>query len=149
MKVYVVTKGEYSDYYIVGVAENLKDANTLKNHFNADYIEVFDTELNCDNLDEQIKNIIATGKKFYVVNYSENKYNYYYKQFVVHEVKDKAIVTKRSCINSEYKYEEYSDYKNKEKYEFWKFFIVAKDEKHAEKIAQDKYAKLKAEKLGL
>ena len=149
MKVYVVTKGEYSDYYIVGDAESLKDANTLKKHFNADYIEVFDTELNCDNLDEQIKNIIAAGKKFYVVDYSENENDYYCNQFVVHEVRVNNKETQRSCINSEYKCEEYSDYKNKEKYKFWVFYVVARDNKHAEKIAQDKYAKIKAEMLGL
>lgn len=147
MKVYVVTKGEYSDYYIVGVAESLKDANTLKKHFNADYIEVFDTELNCDNLDEQIKNINAAGKGFYEVNYSENENAYYYKEFIAHRVGDEE--SQRSCINGEYKYEEYFDYKSKEKYELWQFYVVARDDKHAKKIAQDKYAKLKAEKLGL
>ncbi len=147
MKVYVVTKGEYSDYYIVGVAESLKDADTLKKHFGADNIEVFDTELNCDNLDEQVKNTILAGKGFYEVEYSEDKNAYHYKEFIAIRVGDKEI--QRSCINSEYKCEEYYDYKNKEKYKFWVFYVVARDNKHAEKIAQDKYAKIKAEMLGL
>lgn len=147
MKVYVVTKGEYSDYYIVGVAESLKDADTLKKHFGADNIEVFDTELNCDNLDEQIKNTILAGKEFYGVEYSENKNAYHYKEFIAIMVGDKEM--QRSCINGEYKYEEYCNYKDGEIYAYWTFYVVARDKKHAEKIAQDKYAKLKAEKLGL
>lgn len=50
MKIYIITKGSYSDYHICGVAVDLKEAERLQNINTNDYdmacIETYDTEDN-------------------------------------------------------------------------------------------------------
>lgn len=67
MKVYVITKGEYSDYHICAVALELEHAKKLMELFtdrcDEARIEVFDTDAPVD---------LLSGKKPYAVIFCEN-----------------------------------------------------------------------------
>lgn len=68
MKIYVITKGEYSDYHICAVTTNPDDAEVLKTRFSAGSwgdatIEEYDTD---DNKD------VLANKNLYLVSFYEN-----------------------------------------------------------------------------
>lgn len=150
MKVYVITAGEYSDYHIVGVTTDkskAKKIHAIHTRFN---IETYDTDKLEFNL-ETIDNILSQGNRCYKVHYNEYKYEMYGDTFKVEPIDsyggyfDDYNENVQKCIDGYV--EEYDNYFNN-KYSY-DFYIITKDEQHALKIAQDKYAKLKAEKLNL
>lgn len=68
MKVYVITKGQYSDYHICAVTTNPDDAEILKRKFmsggwGATNIEEYDT----DNYND-----ILANKKLYSIHFAKN-----------------------------------------------------------------------------
>ncbi len=67
MKVYVITKGDYSEYHICAVATDNEKAQILKEKFSTEWsparIEEFDTEN---------YNPIFQSKKFYSIYFDKN-----------------------------------------------------------------------------
>lgn len=127
MKVYVITKGSYSDYGICGVAIDKDKAEILRKFYSDRYdeaeIEEYDTE------EEEIPNDLIT-----VYSFSINEKG---------EVSDKEPLmrSKREWKNqfNLYSVPEYSFYAE----------VMAVDRDHALKIALDTRAKMLAERFGL
>lgn len=67
MKVYVITKGEYSDYHICAVVTDYDKAQILQEQFSDKWdtadIEEFDTE---------IYNDVCKGKNLYSIHFNKN-----------------------------------------------------------------------------
>lgn len=121
MKIYVITKGSYSDYHICAVADNKKRAKELQKFFcqgegyEIPSIETFDTEEYTDVFDR--------GYKFYycmmrngIIDISERVDNDYPDTNVRRNRKDNSY-----CLD-----------------------VIAKDKEHAQKIFTDKIAEYKA-----
>ena len=128
MKIYVITKGSYSDYHICAVTEEEEKAEQLKRLFSISYdwanIEEYDTE--------EFAFIKKDEKCFEVLKIKGNI-----------EVKEKNL--------------DYYEMDN-EVYTYWKrrpndagigTTVLAKDEEHAIKIAQDRFAEYEAEQKGI
>ena len=120
MKIYVITKGSYSDYHICAVADNKKRAKELQKFFcqgegyEIPLIETFDTEEYTDVFDRGFKVYTCFARDGLIY---------------VNERED-------------------SDYPTT-KIERWKdnsyhLDVVAKDKEHAQKIFTDKIAEYKA-----
>lgn len=135
MKIYVITKGEYSDYHICAVTDDLERAKTLVMYYSSAWedanIEEFDTEEPIINTEPRpifsisIKRdgtITQEGKQAwtYDPNY-ENEYNLYTYKYPI-------------CLPY------YLDFSA---------VICAEDYDHALKIAIDKRNQMIAEHLGL
>lgn len=122
MKIYVITKGEYSDYHICAVTDDKEKAEILANRFSDHWdeagIEEYDTD-DCEIIIKQ-KNIYECGKDKETNKISISKVNY---------------------INDENVVKEYSKY--------FLVYVRADNEEQALKIASDQFAKYRAEKLDL
>lgn len=124
MKVYVITKGEYSDYHICGVALDETRAEMLAKRFSNEWsnaeVEEYDTE--------DYKEIIRYSNTYYCV------YDIETKSFVRIDSSDFIDV---SC----------------QVYEMMNgnlgVYVYADNETQALKFANDKISKYKAEQLGL
>lgn len=127
MKIYVITKGCYSDYHICAVTEDKEKAEILKEKFtdiwDIAYIEEFDTE-----------------KSEEVLKWNNVYLCKYYLKF------DKVDVYKHSWDNMSD-----DDYQVKKcpPGDLLATFVNANDEQDALKIASDKFAKYRAEKMNL
>lgn len=127
MKVYVITKGEYSDYGICGVAIDKDKAEILRKlysdrHDEAD-IEEYDTE------EEEIPNDLRTVYRF--------------------RINEKGKVTDGgSLMRSEREWKNYFSLYGIPAYSFYAE-VMAVDRDHALKIALDERAKMLAERFGL
>jgi hypothetical protein len=127
MKVYIITKGDYSDYHICAVTTDKKKAEMLRKAYNdldgwrKARIETYDT----DTFLTEIEN----GLKLYNCTMEHNK------PMVIHEV-DLDYMNSHD-FNVRYKH-----------YTYW-VYVWAKDEEHALKIASDKIAEYKANKEGI
>jgi hypothetical protein len=122
-KVYVITKGIYSDYHICAVTLDKSRAERLK-------------KLLYENYEE------ATIEEYTLNEYKENG-NVYYVEF--HD--DAPPTIGLDEYDGSYLYENVPcvlDW-----YDPIRVYVRAKDEQHAMKIAQDEYAKWKAEKEGV
>lgn len=123
MKVYVITKGCYSDYHICGVALDKAEAEKLcercTSEWNNAYIEEYDTEDNAE---------VLKYKEIYSCRYyKENK---------------RLDVCASECDTSEMnKVEDYG--------RMLLLYVGADDESEALKKASDIFAKYRAEKEGL
>ena len=121
--VYVITKGDYSDYHICAVTMDYERAERMKKLYSERYDEA---RIEKYVLDEDK----TTGSIYYV------------------EFKNDGSAAIR--MNE---YTEYDNYDNGPVVDSWynpiRVFVRAKDEDHALKIAQDKYAEWKAEKAGI
>lgn len=119
MKIYVITQGSYSDYHIIGVTEDRIKAENIQKIFNKAYCGAEIEEYDTEDI-----NIIQPGYKYY-------------------------------CVTSEGDVEEETYYIDLDKRVYepprWSLstYVFAKDEEHARKIAQDRFAEYRAEKEGL
>lgn len=81
MKVYVITKGEYSDYHICAVATDYEKACILQKKFSAKYgpaeIEEFDTEDFNDIYAKKILYIVRFDSNGTVTNVYEKDIDYF------------------------------------------------------------------------
>ena len=126
MKVYVITKGEYSGYGICGVAIDKDKAEILRKFYSDRYdeaeIEEYDTE------EEEIQNDLRTVYGFTIGKKGE-------------------VLNEAQFMRSE------REWKNKfSRYGVEHFFyaeVMAVDRDHALKIALDERAKMLAERFGL
>lgn len=120
MKIYVITKGSYSDYHICAVADNKKRAKELQKFFcqgegyEIPSIETFDTEEYTDVFDR--------GFKVYTCFVRDGL-------IYVNEREDNDYPTT--------KIERWKD-------NSYRLDVVAKDKEHAQKIFTDKVAEYKA-----
>lgn len=67
MKIYVITKGEYSDYHICAVVKDYDKAQILQKKFSGNFgiaeIEEFDTE---------VYNDVCADKDLYIIRFDKN-----------------------------------------------------------------------------
>lgn len=127
MKVYVITKGEYSDYHICAVVDNKAKAELLKealtDKWGGPYIEEYDTEdINIDGYlkyDEYIVDQDVTTGEMDVRKLKKSP-DYIRGAQVIDEESNKLTTV-----------------------------VYADDAKKAIKIASDRFAKYRAEKCGL
>lgn len=118
--VYVITKGTYSDYRICAVTGDEERAEKLR--------ELYSTRYDDARIEEYILDETEKAMALYNVEFSEGtvpevtraEYDFREATPVIHESRGSVLVQVR-----------------------------AKDEDHALKIAQDEYAKWKAEKAGI
>ena len=132
MKVYVITKGSYSDYHICAVATDKKKAEKLKKIFtNYDeaHIETYDTDAFITEIER--------GYKLYICK----KYNDEY--IDIDEITDFDYVSTLDFNVKKCKRHSIHDDK---KYIIYIIYVWAKDENHAQKIAADKIAEYRAKK---
>ena len=127
MKVYVITKGSYSDYGICGVAIDKDKAEILKKLYSDRYeeanIEEYDTE------EEEIPNDLRTVYSFVIGKKGE----------VLKEAQFMRSKIEWENVFSHYSIPPYSFYAE----------VMAVDRDHALKIAFDERAKMLAERFGL
>lgn len=126
MKVYVITKGEYSSYHICAVTLDKNKAKSLKEKFSNELwgnavIEIFDT----DNEEEVLK--------------YENVYACYY-------LEEKSAI---KVSASDFDYYRPKDSIVKKYRDGLYTYVLANTLEDALKIASDKFAKYRAEKMGL
>ena len=126
MKIYVITKGAYSDYHICGVATDPDIANELAkkctDSYDTAYVEVYDTEDNAETL----------------------RFNGRY--FCQYHKEDNRIEIQRA---SSFDYFEASHLVPKETRYGYYVTVNADDDEMALKKASDIFAKYRAEKMGL
>lgn len=127
MKVYVITKGEYSDYRICGVATDPEKADALAKFYSDRYdtaeVEEYDTEDNPD---------LTEGKKVFRMRFDR-----YGNADDIHEVDVHYYWYKK--LPREYRGEPGFVY----------VFVQADTQEDAVKIGAERRAKYLAEKLGL
>jgi len=130
MKVYVITKGDYSDYHICGVAINKKDADLIAKkcsefdeyYSNEARIEVYDTEY--------FSTILKGGSLFFVrLIYDEDLLEVIEDHDLDYHIKDVNMIVpmirNQGCFT----------------------YIVAEDEEHARHIGADKLYQYKYEEM--
>lgn len=119
MKIYVITKGCYSDYHIVAVTDNKYKVEFLKLKFSDEYDEANIEEYDTDE---------------YQVEGVPNQL--YWKVIVF--TKSKPII--RPMLSGEVKFVVYNDH-----YELCEAVVIAKTKEQALKIVRDKYAQYLSE----
>lgn len=125
MKAYVITKGEYSDYHICAVTLDEDKAEPLKKLFTDEWHEAYVEEYEVD--------------AHFPIDYP---------YFLVYKYSDGRIDIKET-ETCDYDYGVVRKCHNNKDGTFYVVSLKAKDKDHAKKIALDKIAKYKAEKLGL
>lgn len=124
MKVYVITKGEYSDYHICAVATDKEKAEEIRKKYSQPWeaaeIEEYDTE----------ETEMLMYKNLYVC--------IYYK-------KSKSIIVNETS----FEYPPSIEFMVKDSTSQLSTHVNADDKVHAFKIASDRFAKYLAEKQGL
>lgn len=129
MKIYIITKGDYSSYHICAVSTDKKKAETLRKAFSDSWDEAQIETYESDEFLTEIEN----GFKLY--------------DCAIKEDGDMSITTFESSID----YIDSSNFKVK-KYKMapgYCVYVWAKDKEHARKIAADKIAEFKAKKEGV
>lgn len=126
---YAVTAGSYSDYHIIAITDSKERADNIAkiysgNGWNADarVEEFFDSE--------------SKNEAFYNVRYKTNgSYNVKLQEFDKNYKFDNINIIEENANHNDW----------------WKYgvFVMAKDENHAIKIAQDLWAEYKAKKEGI
>lgn len=117
MIIYVICKGEYSDYHICAVTENKEKAKKLEKMFTSEYDEAYIEEYDT----EQFLDITDRGYKYYSCSL-------HYGKLIIKEK-----------INFDYAEEKI----RKRGYSHFWADVQAKDEEHAKKIFFDKLAECK------
>lgn len=123
---YAVTDGDYSDYHIIAITDNKERAENIKKLYSSKYSEPMIEEF----FDGEAKN-----EALYNVLYNtDGSYNVTLQTFDKEYSSDINIVRENVSNNHWWKYQ---------------VFVIAKDENHAIKIAQDLWAEHKAKKEGI
>lgn len=128
MTAYVITKGEYSDYHICAVTLDKDKAEQLKKLFTDEWHEVYIEEYEVDS--------------HFPIDYP---------YFIVDKYSDRIEVKEIQTDNyaCEYDYGVVRRCHSRGNKVFYSICVKAKDKDHAKKIALDKIAQYKAEKLDL
>ena len=129
MKIYVITKGCYSDYHICAVTTNRKKANKLSKIMSDRYD---DAEIETYESDEYV-DLIDRGFCAYLVDFVDGIYTISHVSKVDDHESIEYIAWNRITPRM-----------NKKEYYV---YVRAKDEEHAKKIAQDLMAEYKYRKL--
>lgn len=127
MKIYIITKGDYSSYHICAVSTDKNKAETLRKAFSDSWDEAQIETYESDEFLTEIEN----GFKLY--------------DCVMKEDGNMSITTFESSID----YINSADFKVKKYEKAYKVYVWAKDKEHARKIAADKIAEFKAKKEGI
>lgn len=122
MKVYVITKGSYSDYSIYGVALDKKHAEALRKYISNDYEEAEIGEYDTDTFEP-----LNVGKKPYSIYYRKDGSRYL-----------KLMTYDLYAFNPKVRKDRGGGYS---------MCVWAIDEDHALKIADDKLAEYKYKKM--
>ena len=122
-KAYVITKGDYSDYHICAVTMDYKRAEKLKKLLDGDYEEARIEEYTLDEVKEN-------GNVYYV-DFPD-------------DLPPKIHIDEYDGFGQSYDIPYVQDWQDPVR-----VYVRSKDEKHAMKIAQDEYAKWKAEQEGV
>lgn len=123
---YAVTDGDYSDYHIIAITDNKERAENIKKLYSSKYSEPMIEEF----FDGESKDEVL-----YDVWYETNgSYKLFLQNFDMNEFSNINIV-KENILRDDW----------------WKYsvLVMAKDENHAIKIAQDLWAEYKAKKEGI
>ena len=127
MKIYVITKGTYSDYHICAVSEDKEKAKKLQKFFNGTEtynqarIEEYETDFHLTEIE-------AGYKAYYCYIYNDGNFN-------VGETEPNYLVEDDFCVRYNARTGRYY------------FYVLAKDRNCAKKIAFDKVAEYKAKNL--
>lgn len=119
-KVYVITKGAYSSYHICAVASDMETAEKLQKYYSDDEVWGVETSIEAYDLNEKPDDI----RVMYCVIFRNNKVE---------------------CRAEEYEHVEHISNGPI----FMAVYVMAKDEAHAVKIAQDRRAEYLAKKEGV
>ncbi len=122
---YAVTDGDYSDYHIIAITDNKERAENIKKLYGGNHSEPMIEEF----FDGEAKDEIL-----YSVRYrTDGSYGVSPRDFDMGNFADINVIHER--IGSDW----------------WKYYVdvMAKDENHAIKIAQDLWAEYKAKKEGI
>ena len=138
MKIYIITKGSYSDYHICGVAVDLKEAERLQNvntdEWDIARIEMYDTEDNSE--------IEGWLKHRYVFKFNVDKNAY-----------DDAIIYDDECYKDDWLMAKRNEREGRIQtaYGIYHYVCVESDKPFSvvKKIAYDRYAEWKATQEGL
>lgn len=123
---YAVTDGDYSDYHIIAITDNKERAENIKKLYSGNYSEPMIEEF----FDGEAKN-----EALYDVLYSiDGGYNVTLQTFNKEYSSDINIIRENVPHNHWWEYH---------------VLVIAKDENHAIKIAQDLWAEYKAKKEGI
>lgn len=123
---YAVTDGDYSDYHIIAITDDKERAENIKKLYSTNWSEPMIEEF----FDSETKD-----EAFYYVWYrTDGSYHVSLQDFDMKKHFDINIVKENVLRN-----------------DWWKYsvFVMAKDERHAIKIAQDLWAEYKAKKEGV
>lgn len=120
MKVYVITKGCYSDYHICGVTLDKTIAETMAKRFSDRYEDAEVEEYDTDKMEEYLK----MGEAYYC--YSKGNY-IGVDETSIEDVHNEVVSWKEKLFTC----------------------VIANSKEEARKIASDRFAKYKAEKVGL
>lgn len=123
---YAVTDGDYSDYHIIAITDNKERAENIKKLYSGKYSEPMIEEF----FDSELKD-----EAFYCVRYdTDGSYDVSLREFDSNNFFNINIINENTFRNDWWKY---------------RVFVMAKDEHHAVKIAQDLWAEYKAKKEGI
>ena len=122
MKIYVITKGSYSDYHICAVSTNQKNAEKLQKIFSGRWDQAMIEEYESD----QYLTETESGMELYKCVMG----------------KDGTILADVSIIDLDYIND--CDFRVRDVANRYLVYVWAKDSKHAKKIATDKIAEFKA-----
>lgn len=123
---YAVTDGDYSDYHIIAITDNKERAENIKKLYSSEYSEPMIEEF----FDSESK-----GEAFYSVRYdTDGGYDVILREFDGDNSFNINIIKENASHDGWWKY---------------KVFVMAKDENHAIKIAQDLWEEYKAKKEGI
>lgn len=122
-KVYIITKGEYSDYHICAVTMDKSRAEYLKRLMSSTWSEA--------SIEEYVLNEVKESGDLYYVEFPEDSQP----TIRIDEYDGFGGYGDTPCVE--------------DCFEPVRICVRSKDEKHAMKIAQDEYAKWKAEKEGV
>lgn len=123
---YAVTDGDYSDYRIIAITDNKERAENIKKLYSSKYSEPMIEEF----FDSESKD-----EAFYSVRYdTDGSYDVILREFDGDNSFNINIIKENTSHDGWWKY---------------KVFVMAKDEHHAIKIAQDLWAEHKAKKEGI
>jgi len=121
MKVYVITKGEYSDYGICAVTLDKENAKKLKEYFSDKTGNAWDEEAMIEEYETDVAEEIAQGKRIYEVDIYDGEVSCQAKNHVSYRINEVVKVNAR----------------------WYSVEVVARDGDRAKKIGCDKIAEYK------
>ena len=121
---YAVTDGDYSDYHIVAITDNKERAENIKKLYTTKYSEPM--------IEEYFDGEVSDEAVYFVRYKTDGNYDVYLDDFDMGNSNINVIYESTGC--DWFKYD---------------VTVMAKDENHAIKIAQDLWAEYKAKKEGI